>query len=224
LKVALTVDTEHPDQPHRELDGPTRILDALAERSIAATFFVQGRWVQAFPELGARIAAEGHLVGCHSWSHAPMTWLGSDHIVRDLGDATKLITEITGMNPRPWFRLPYFDGQDDARVIEAVRNAGYSDSVPANVDTIDWRPETTVEEWQQRVLGGVAAADPAVVLMHSWPTCTAEALPVTLDALIERGAEFITVDSLPHCERRRVHWLRRRLAARARTPRPEQAP
>jgi peptidoglycan-N-acetylglucosamine deacetylase len=216
MRVALTVDTEHPDQPHPELDGPARILDALAERSIAATFFIQGRWIQTFPELGARIADEGHLVGCHSWSHAPMTWLGSDHILRDLGDATKLITEITGANPQPWFRLPFFDGQDDPRVIEAVRNAGYSDSVPANVDTSDWKPETTAQDWQQRVLAGVAAYDPAVVIMHSWPTCTAEALPVALDALIQRGAEFITVDSLPRSEQRPVHRLRRRLAARGR--------
>lgn len=46
-----------------------RLLDMLEERGIKATFFVLG-WVAAhFPELVRRIAAQGHEIGCHGYSH-----------------------------------------------------------------------------------------------------------------------------------------------------------
>lgn len=46
-----------------------RLLDMLAERGVKATFFVLG-WVAArFPELVRCIAAHGHEIGCHGYSH-----------------------------------------------------------------------------------------------------------------------------------------------------------
>jgi len=48
FRVALTFDAEHPDRPHRP--GVTEeILDVLADRAVSATWFLQGRWVEALP-------------------------------------------------------------------------------------------------------------------------------------------------------------------------------
>src|SRR6185369_14216456 len=49
MRVALTIDTEHPDQgncPHESCD---LILDYLHASGVRATFFVQGRWALANP-------------------------------------------------------------------------------------------------------------------------------------------------------------------------------
>ena len=48
------------------------MLDALRQSGTRATFFVQGRWAASNPALARRIAEDGHLVGNHSKSHAPM--------------------------------------------------------------------------------------------------------------------------------------------------------
>jgi len=55
-------------------DGPDpestpQILDILQEHDVHATFFCTGRNVLAFPGLFARIAAGGHTIGNHGYSH-----------------------------------------------------------------------------------------------------------------------------------------------------------
>ena len=73
-RVALTIDTEHPDRPARP-GNVERILDTLAATGTRATFFVQGRWAEAYPGLARRIAAEGHLVGNHGRAHVSLRLL-----------------------------------------------------------------------------------------------------------------------------------------------------
>jgi len=74
FRVALTFDAEHPDRPHRP--GVTEeILDVLADRAVSATWFLQGRWVEAFPATARRVASDGHLVGNHSFYHARLPLL-----------------------------------------------------------------------------------------------------------------------------------------------------
>jgi polysaccharide deacetylase family protein (PEP-CTERM system associated) len=45
------------------------ILEVLAERGVRATFFVLGLVVEAHPQLVRAIAAAGHEIGSHGWSH-----------------------------------------------------------------------------------------------------------------------------------------------------------
>jgi peptidoglycan/xylan/chitin deacetylase (PgdA/CDA1 family) len=192
--VALTFDAEHPSRTGADPASPAGILDALAAADVRATFFVQGRWASAFPDLAKRIAAEGHLVGNHSNYHAPMTLLSPDGIGTDLREAERRIADATGADPRPWFRCPFGDGEDDPRVRDAVGARGYR-IVPWNLDSGDWRDGSTPDAVSHAVAGGVApdAAEPLVVLFHTWPGATAAALPDLLSGLAGRGAEFVTV-------------------------------
>lgn len=61
--VALTFD----DGPNEPYTGA--VADLLGARGIRATFFQVGACVQRWPASTARLAADGHLVGNHSWSH-----------------------------------------------------------------------------------------------------------------------------------------------------------
>ena len=100
---ALTVDTEHPDRPARP-GNVERILDTLAATRTRGTFFVQGRWAQAYPGLARRIAAEGHLIGSHGRGHVSLRLLSPDGIRASVRDAEEAIRATTGADPRPWFR------------------------------------------------------------------------------------------------------------------------
>jgi peptidoglycan/xylan/chitin deacetylase (PgdA/CDA1 family) len=197
LRVALTFDAEHGSRSGADPSSPSRILDALDAAGVRATFFVQGRWATAFPSLARRIADDGHLVGNHSNYHAPMTLLSPAGVVRDVQEAEHRIADVTGVDPRPWFRCPFGDGEDDAAVRDTLTELGYR-IVPWNLDSGDWRDEATRGAVEAEIANGLTSrdnGDPAwLVLFHSWPRSTAEALPGVLARLAQRGAEFVTVE------------------------------
>jgi peptidoglycan/xylan/chitin deacetylase (PgdA/CDA1 family) len=195
-RVALTFDAEHPDRPHCPPGNAERILDALGEAGARATFFVQGRWAQSDPPIAERIATDGHLVGNHSKYHARMTLLTDDGIRTDVRECEQTIRDLTGIDPRPWFRLPFGDGHDDPRVLATIEGIGYH-NVHWQVEALDWDAGQTPEHVERITLEGVAEqGDGAVVLLHTWPGSTGEALPRILKQLAEDGARFATLDEL----------------------------
>jgi peptidoglycan/xylan/chitin deacetylase (PgdA/CDA1 family) len=195
--VALTFDAEHPSRTGADPRSPDRILDALAAAGVVATFFVQGRWASAFPAVARRIAEDGHLIGNHSNYHAPMTLLSADGIRTDLREAERRIADATGADPRPWFRCPFGDGEDDAGVRDAVGGLGYR-IVGWNLDSGDWRGASEPDAVARTVVDGAPSnGAPAVVLFHTWPSATGGALPEVLTTLADRGVGFVTVAEVP---------------------------
>lgn len=196
MQVALTFDAEHPDRPHRP-GVQEGILDVLREHSVVATFFLQGRWVEAFPKTARRVVDDGHLVGNHSFYHARMPLLSDDGMVTDIQHAEAAIRDIVGVDPRPWFRCPFFAGSEDPRVLGILERHGYRD-VPSDIVLDDWEPARTGSAIASDGLAAVVAApDGQIVLFHSWPPQTLDALPTLIAGLRARGAEFVTVAQLP---------------------------
>jgi len=194
-RIALTIDTEHPDHPAAS-GNLERQLEQLAERGARATFFVQGRWAASNPALARRIAADGHLIGNHSKSHAPMDMLTDEGIASSLREAEQMIEESSGVSPRPWFRCPYGDGANDPRVLGAIERAGYR-HVGWDIDTTDWEPGRTPADMIVTVLDGLRMhGDGAVVLMHSWPDVTAAVIGDLVDHLRQEGADLVGVDEV----------------------------
>lgn len=195
-RVALTFDAEHPDRPHCPPDTAERILDALRGAGVRATFFVQGRWAESQPEAARSIAEEGHLVGHHSKFHARMTLLSDEGLRADLREGEETIRDITGVDPRPWFRCPFGDGRDDPRVLQALGELGYR-NVHWDVEPFDWDPRRSTDEIQREAVeGSLAHGDGAVVLLHTWPEPTADTLPRILQRLAAAGTRFVAVDEL----------------------------
>ena len=196
MRIALTFDAEHPDRPGATPGTAERILNDLERANVRSTFFIQSRWATANPGLARRIAGDGHLVGNHSTYHARMTLLSDDGIRADVGDAAEALAEIAGVETRPWFRCPFGDGHDDARVTDALAELGYR-NVHWDVETEDWEPETTPADITRAAVEGcVERGDAAVLLLHTWPRHTADALPGLLEAFEHAGASFVTVDEL----------------------------
>jgi peptidoglycan/xylan/chitin deacetylase (PgdA/CDA1 family) len=194
VRVALSFDTEFPDRPCPG-DSESAILAALDEARVRATFFLQGRWTRAHPDLAMGIAESGHLIGNHSHHHAPMDGLVDDVFRDDVRDAEEWIQRSTGTNPRPWFRCPFGSGMEDPRVLGLLEELGYR-HVGWDVDPRDWEEGRTPSDLRERVLEGLVARESAVVLMHGWPGVTGEALPRLLAELRSAGAEFTTIDDL----------------------------
>lgn len=195
FRVALTFDAEHPDRPN-VAGTAERLLEALATAGVAATFFVQGRWAEAFPATARAIADGGHLVGNHSHYHARMPLLTDEGLAEDIAEAGRIVTDTTGIDPRPWFRCPFGAGATDPRVQAAVQAGGYR-HVGWHVAAEDWEPSRTGDAIEADLVTGARAhGDGTVILLHTWPSGTLAAIPGTVARLRERGATFVRVDAL----------------------------
>ena len=195
-RVALTFDTEHPDRPAAR-DVTERLLDALDELAVRATFFLQGRWVEAYPATARRVAEGGHLIGNHSHYHAHMPRLTAAGLAFDIGEAESVIRAATGADPRPWFRCPFGAGASDPRVLRAIAAGGYR-HVGWTLDTLDWNPDRADEDLAGVIADGVRGIDDAIVLMHAWPDRTLAAVRDAVTRLRDGGSELVGVDELEH--------------------------
>jgi peptidoglycan/xylan/chitin deacetylase (PgdA/CDA1 family) len=205
VRVALTFDAEHPDRPGSAPGVTEKLVDLLAERAVAATFFLQGRWVEAYPELAARIVQDGHAVGSHSFYHAHMPLLSDEGLASDVHMAEEAIRNLAGADPRPWFRCPWGDGWDDDRVLAVLERAGYRHA-GWDVVAYDWVPHRTADDIRDAVLSAVlsAARQDVTVLLHTWPERTLLALPSMLDGLWDAGVELARIDALDTVPRHAV--------------------
>jgi peptidoglycan/xylan/chitin deacetylase (PgdA/CDA1 family) len=196
FRVALTFDAEHPDRPTRS-GIQEELLQALDREGVRATFFIQGRWAEAYPDTAQKVARAGHLIGSHSFYHARMPLFSDEGLATDVKSAEDVIRQVLGVDPRPWFRCPFGAGSDDPRVLRALEQLGYRD-VGWNVSPDDWDVASTDASVEERVVQGtVEQGDAAVVLMHTWPRPTLAALPGIVARLRDAGAEFATIDAVP---------------------------
>jgi len=92
--LSLTFD----DGPHPEFTP--RLLDQLAAVGIRATFFVVGQQAQKFPGLIRRMAAEGHEVGNHTWTHSEPSRTSARDFLREVRETRLLLEDLTGKPSR----------------------------------------------------------------------------------------------------------------------------
>jgi peptidoglycan/xylan/chitin deacetylase (PgdA/CDA1 family) len=152
--VALTFD-DGPDPQHTPA-----LLALLADRQVTATFFLLGEMVVQAPGLAADLAAAGHEVAVHGWSHRYLTLRGPRDTWSDLRRATDLIAEATGTVPRR-FRPPY--GVLSGPALVAARRLRLT-PVLWGAWGREWTPGATPDSVYATLAGGLRGG--ATVLLH----------------------------------------------------------
>jgi peptidoglycan/xylan/chitin deacetylase (PgdA/CDA1 family) len=104
-----------------------RILALLEETGLHATFFVEGLNTELYPEALAAIAAAGHEVAHHGWSHEEWTGLGSEEEAELLARGARAL-EALGLRPRG-FRPP--GGALNPASLRLLRELGFEYCSPA---------------------------------------------------------------------------------------------
>src|ERR1700691_375630 len=89
-------------------DGPNpawtpQLIDMLAKHNVKATFFIVGSFCNAEAALVRRVAAAGHLIGNHSWSHPTLALTPAHKVTEELTSTTDKLQQITGA-PVRFFR------------------------------------------------------------------------------------------------------------------------
>jgi peptidoglycan/xylan/chitin deacetylase (PgdA/CDA1 family) len=187
-------------------DGPNatwtpRLLDVLAKHEVRATFFLLGGRAEAEPELVRRIAAAGHVIGNHSWSHPNMARARADRVREELKRTNETLQQITGA-PVKFFRPPY--GARRPAVFRIARqmglkvvlwNAMTSDWDDPSADRIALRLATKIERLKQhRYAANIVLHDGG----HRDPGTNRGPSVAAAESLIERYKEthrFVTLDA-----------------------------
>lgn len=176
-------------------DGPAKqtseILDALAKRSMKATFFWLSKNATSFAATTvARAKREGHGLANHSATHAQLTKVTSTQLDLEILGSTKTLEGLYGQK-LGFFRLPYGAGRNDPNIRTRIEKAGLV-HVYWNVDTLDWqdRNPTTV---YQRTMKQVKQQGRGVILFHDIHSQTVTASARVMDDLRSLGSRVVTM-------------------------------
>jgi peptidoglycan/xylan/chitin deacetylase (PgdA/CDA1 family) len=106
--VALTFD-DGPNEPYT-----SQLADFLASRAVKATFFQVGKAVLRHQEVTRRLVADGHLIGCHGFTHEFTNYLSRATLERDISAGLRALA-VAGVYPTlyrpPWLlRVPALSG------------------------------------------------------------------------------------------------------------------
>jgi peptidoglycan/xylan/chitin deacetylase (PgdA/CDA1 family) len=187
--IALTFD----DGPSESTPALLAILDRLR---VKATFFQCGANVDRLPSVTVEVAAAGHEVQNHSYSHPLMCFRSSSFMETDLRRAQEAIAARTGTAPR-WFRPPFgvrWPGLGP--VLQKLDLTG----VMWTAIGYDWKrkADQVAERMNARISNG------AILCLHDGRELrvkpdigqTTEAVRRLVPMLLDRGYEFETVSRL----------------------------
>ncbi|HCG98234.1 MAG: hypothetical protein A2074_01585 [Candidatus Aquicultor primus] len=162
------------------------ILRILNEENITATFFLAGIFLDNFPDDATRIRDNCFAFGNHSNTHPDLVNLTNQQIINEANVARQKFINVTGTETRPFFRLPY--GSYNFRVIAVLESAGYNRVIQWDIDTIDWRVDTTAQDIVDRVRRGLRPG--SIILMHVSGFQTSNALLGVIRTIRNQGYTF----------------------------------
>lgn len=186
-QIALTFD----DAPSEHTSDA--VLAVLAEKNVKATFFMIGENMARHPQAAQRIAAAGHELGNHSYSHRRFLLRSPAFIAREIEDTNALI-RAAGYHGPIHFRPPY-----------GKKLLGLPWYLARHhITTVMWDSEPARQ--QPPTAEAITAAalaqahNGAIILLHPFcpDTCRAEreALPHIIDGLHAQSYTLVTVSAL----------------------------
>ncbi|MFG2010126.1 polysaccharide deacetylase family protein [Micromonospora sp. NPDC048868] len=199
-KVALTFDADMTDAMRYQLrSGAVRsyanlkIIDLLERERVPATFFLTGKWVEQYPDVTRRLAANPRFeLANHTYGHLAFTpdcyglpRIAEREMTADVARTFDVVAAYGGRQTR-YFRFPGLC--HDRKALAALAPLGVTvvdgDVVSGDPFAKSWRPVVRAS------LDGVRPG--SVIVLHVTEAnapMTDEALPHILAGLAERGLE-----------------------------------
>jgi peptidoglycan/xylan/chitin deacetylase (PgdA/CDA1 family) len=187
-------------------DGPwpnntPAVLKALADECTTGIFFSIGKHATYHPEILRQVAAAGHTVGVHTWSHANLNGkkMTDQMAQEELEKGFSAVKYALGANPAPFFRFPQLQHRSSAVAYLGTRNIAM---FSCDVDSFDFKSKDA-DQVVSTVMTGLDKKGKGIILMHDFQKHTAEALPTLLRRLKAGGFKVVamkakgTLDTMP---------------------------
>jgi peptidoglycan/xylan/chitin deacetylase (PgdA/CDA1 family) len=187
-------------------DGPWQnntpaVLAALAHHCTKATFFPIGKHATYYPEILRQVAAAGHTIGSHTWSHADLSKVKNPEDAK--AEIEKGISAVhwalEGAPMAPFFRFPALQHPPEMVTYLGERNIAI---ISTDMDSFDFKmrkPEQVIKS----VMDKLKKHGKGIVLMHDFQHATAEGIGTLLDQLKLNGYKIVhmtakgTLQTLP---------------------------
>ncbi|GEM_PF-1766900 len=179
-------------------DGPSRntpaLLAMLRGKNVKVTFFVLGRNAEAHPQYIKDIAADGHVIGNHSYSHVyKQIYASPDTLREEIVHTNNVIKNILGQDYQvTLFRFPGGLKQSDPAYVQVVTDLGM-DFYAWNIDPKDsGGSKSTTEALVAKFNSQLGSMKHPVILMHDAANkdTSVQALAVMIDQLRAKGYSF----------------------------------
>ena len=151
--------------------------------------------IESAPELICRMAAEGHVVGNHTYHHPDMSAISDQaSFKKELDDLAALYQETTGEELPKFYRPP--QGKYSEENLKHAQALGYK-TIFWSLAYVDWYvdDQPTADEAYAKLLPRIH--DGAIVLLHSTSQTNAEILDDLLTKWEEMGYTFASLNELP---------------------------
>jgi peptidoglycan-N-acetylglucosamine deacetylase len=183
-------------------DGPSayteQVLDILKAYDAKATFFVMGNQVERYPHLVARMTAEGHEIGNHTYDFEAQKFVFfSDIDLNSIKHNSDVIENLSGQRPK-YYRSP--GGQMGRKLWQAVRAENlYVVYGMFPMPDVKGNAQKQLESTRQTIKPG------AIMVLHDGddhkpdsdrPKATVEMLPLLLAEMKAQGFTSVTVSTL----------------------------
>ena len=173
------------------------ILDVLKKHQAPAAFFVVGNMIETAPDIIRRMAAEGHIVGNHTYHHPDMSAISDQAAFKkELDDLAALYKETVGEDLPMFYRPP--QGKYNEENLKQAQALGYK-TIFWSLAYVDWYVDNqpTPEQAYAKLLPRIH--DGAIVLLHSTSKTNAEILDDLLTKWEDMGYTFASLEDLPDC-------------------------
>ena len=176
-------------------DGPwphntPAVLKALADQCTKAMFFVIGEHVGWHPEILKQVAAAGHTIGSHTWSHKDLSQLSVEDAKAEIEKGIAALSIALGNKPvAPFVRFPALKHPPELLKYVGERNIGVFST---DINSFDFKmrhPQQVINS----VMHKLAKHGKGIILMHDFRRATAEALPELLVKLKKAGYKVVQV-------------------------------
>jgi peptidoglycan/xylan/chitin deacetylase (PgdA/CDA1 family) len=176
-------------------DGPwpghtPAVLKALADQCTKAVFFPIGKHAGWHPEIMKQVAAAGHTVGSHTWSHKDLSKLSEQEGKDEIEKGIAAVSIALGNKPTgPFFRFPALRHPPELLKYVGERNLGVFST---DMDSFDFKmrkPEQVIAS----VMKKLEKHGKGIILMHDFQQATAHAAPDLLKKLKDGGYKVVQV-------------------------------
>jgi peptidoglycan/xylan/chitin deacetylase (PgdA/CDA1 family) len=177
-------------------DGPwlnhtPAVLKALADQCVRATFFPIGLHATYYPEILKQVAAAGHTVGSHTWSHQDLEKLSKKKSPEDAKTEIEMglsaVKMAVGGPVAPFFRFPALRHPSEMVTYLGDRNIAIFST---DFDSFDFKlhkPEQVVKS----VMDKLAKNGKGIILMHDFQKGTSIAITEILAKLKAGGFKVV---------------------------------
>jgi peptidoglycan/xylan/chitin deacetylase (PgdA/CDA1 family) len=173
-------------------DGPwpkntPAVLAALAAHCTKATFFPIGKHATWEPGILKQVAAAGHTIGTHTWSHQDLSKKSKEEAIREIEMGASAVHMAVGGPTAPFFRFPALRHPPEMVKYLGERNIAIFSTDMDSFDFTMRKPEQVIKS----VMGKLEKHGKGIVLMHDFQRATSEAVPELFNQLKAAGYKIV---------------------------------